>query len=263
MEAKSADRVVLVHDWLTGMRGGEKCLETLCRRWPEARLLTLLHRVGSVSPAFERLGPRCSLLQLLPEVHRYYRYLLPIMPAAAAGWRVPRCDLVVSLSHCVAKAVRVPCGVPHVCYCFTPMRYAWHMRESYFGRGRVAGLKARLLAKLLESLRAWDRRTAAHVSHFIAISKTVQQRIAECYGRDSVVIYPPVDTDFYCPAAVPREDFYLAVSAFAPYKRLDLAVAACTRLKKRLVVIGSGQDEARLRSLAAGGVEFLGWQPDE
>src|SRR5438132_8287606 len=161
-----SQRVVLVHDWLTGMRGGEKCLETLCRRWPEARLLTLLHRVGSVSPAIERLGPRCSLLQLLPEVHRYYRYLLPIMPAAAAALRVPHCDLVVSLSHCVAKAVRVPRGVPHVCYCFTPMRYAWHMREAYFESERGSGFKARLVDRFLAALRDWDRRTSERVTHF-------------------------------------------------------------------------------------------------
>jgi glycosyltransferase involved in cell wall biosynthesis len=255
-------RIVLAHDWLTGMRGGEKCLEVVARRWPESTLFTLLHKPGSVSSAIEQLPRRTSWLNFLPGIHRYYRYLLPLMPAAISGWSVPACDLLLSFSHCVVKGLRPPRGVPHVCYCFTPMRYAWHMRESYFG-GRVAGLKARLLARLLEYLRDWDRRTAAHVSHFIAISKTVQQRIAECYDRESVVIYPPVDTDFYCPAPVPREEFYLAVSAFAPYKRLDLALEACARRKKRLIVIGSGQDEARLRKSAQSGIEFLGWQSDE
>ncbi len=169
---------------------------------------------------------------------------------------------MVSFSHCVVKGLKPPPGVPHVCYCFTPMRYAWHMRESYFGLGR-GGLKARLRERLLARLRDWDRRTAEHVTHFIAISRTVQQRIRECYDRDSAVIYPPVDTDFYCPEQVPREDYYLVVSAFAPYKRLDLALEACRRLGRRLVVIGSGQDEKRLRASASAGVEFLGWQPDE
>jgi glycosyltransferase involved in cell wall biosynthesis len=238
MEANGDPRVVLVHDWLTGMRGGEKCLEVLCARWPRARLFTLLHRPGSVSPAIEGRPLRTTFLQLLPQVSRYYRYLLPLMPAATANWRLPPCDLVVSLSHCVAKAARPPRGVPHVCYCFTPMRYAWHLRDAYFaGRPRV---QARLLDGLLEALRRWDRATAARVTHFVAISRTVQQRIAECYGRTSTVIYPPVDTDFFCPAPVRREDYYLAVSAFAPYKRLDLAIAACNRLGRRLVVIGSG-----------------------
>ncbi len=262
MDANVGPRVVLVHDWLTGMRGGEKCLEVLCRRWPHARLYTLLHRPGSVSEDIERLRPRVSPLGRLPAVHRYYRPLLPLMPAAVAAWRLPPCDLVVSFSHCVAKAARPPRGVPHVCYCFTPMRYAWHLRDAYFGAGRVRGLKARLLGRLLAGLRRWDRRTAARVSHFLAISRTVQQRIRECYGRDSAVIYPPVDTDFYCPAALPRTGPYLAVSAFAPYKRLDLAIEACNRLRRDLVVIGSGQDEARLKALAGPTVHFLGWQPD-
>jgi glycosyltransferase involved in cell wall biosynthesis len=255
-------RAALVHDWLTGMRGGEKCLEVLCRHWPDATLYTLLHKPGTVSDDIARLRPRTSFLQQFPGVHRYYRYLLPLMPAAVRTLRLPPCDVVVSFSHCVAKAVRTPRGVPHVCYCFTPMRYAWHMQDAYFGAGRVRGLKARLLDGFLGQLREWDRRTAVGVTHFVAISQTVRQRIAECYGRDSAVIYPPVDTEYYCPAPVPREDYYLALSAFAPYKRLDLAVEACNRLGRQLLVIGSGQDEARLRSRAGSTVRFLGWQPD-
>jgi glycosyltransferase involved in cell wall biosynthesis len=261
MDAPST-RAALVHDWLTGMRGGEKCLEVLCRRWPDASLFTLLHRPGSVSEAIARLRPRTSVLQRLPGVHHYYRYLLPLMPAAIRLFRLPPCDLVVSFSHCVAKAVRPPRGVPHVCYCFTPMRYAWHMRDAYFGAGRVGGLKARLLESILARLREWDRQTATGVTHFVAISDTVRRRIAECYGRDSTVIYPPVDTDYYCPAPVPREDYYLALSAFAPYKRIDLAVEACKRLGRPLLVIGSGQDAARLRARSGPNVHFLGWQPD-
>jgi glycosyltransferase involved in cell wall biosynthesis len=185
------------------------------------------------------------------------------MPAAVAAWRLPRCDLVVSFSHCVAKAVRPPHGTPHVCYCFTPMRYAWHLREAYFGGGRLGRLKAATAERLLGLLRDWDRRTAATVSHFVAISRTVQTRIHECYERSSTVIYPPVDTDFYSPAPVSREDYYLAVSAFAPYKRLDLAIAACARLDRPLVIVGTGQDERRLREQAGPNVHFLGWQPDE
>lgn len=260
MDVGSPPRVVLVHDWLTGMRGGEKCLEVLCERWPHARLFTLLHQRGRLSPTIERLGPRTSFLQRFPGVGRYYRYLLPLMPFAA-NWRLPACDLVVSLSHCVAKAARPPAGVPHACYCFTPMRYAWHLREAYFG-GRFGRLKAVVVDRLLARIRDWDRRTAGRVTHFIAISRTVQERIAQCYGRASVVIYPPADTDFYTPGEGRREDYYLVVSAFAPYKRIDLAVEACRRLGRRLVVIGSGQDAGRLRALAGPDVEFLGWQSD-
>ena len=260
MDANRKPRLVLVHDWLTGMRGGEKCLEVLCQRRPDAKLYTLLHRRGSTSPTIEQMKPRASFLNRLPGVHDYYRWLLPLMPAAAASLELPPCDLVVSFSHCAAKAVRPPPGAVHVCYCFTPMRYAWHMRDSYFGRG----LKARLLGSVLERLRQWDRRSAVGVTHFLAISKTVQRRIDECYNRESTVIYPPVDTDFYRPAddLAPREEFYLAVSAFAPYKRLDLAVTACNRLGRPLVVVGAGQDDARLRRLAGPTVRFMGWQPD-
>jgi glycosyltransferase involved in cell wall biosynthesis len=260
MAVSGEPRVVLVHDWLTGMRGGEKVLEVMCRRWPAARLFTLLHRRGATSPTIERLQPRTSFLQYFPQVHRYYRYLLPLMPLAAR-WRLPECELVLSSSHCVAKAAQPPAGVPHVCYCHTPMRYAWHMKSAYFGKS--PGLKTRTLERLLAWLRQWDRRTADRVTHFIANSRVVQQRIRECYGRPSTVIYPPADTDFYTPVSGPREDFYLVVSAFAPYKRLDLAVAACTRLGRRLVVIGAGQDEKRLRALAGPAIQFLGWQTDE
>lgn len=258
----TAARIALVHDWLTGMRGGEKCLEPACERWPDAPLFALLHKPGSVSPTIERHRPRTSFLNRLPRVDRYYRYLLPLMPTAA-NWQIPPCDLVLSFSHCVAKAAVPPPGVPHVSYCFTPMRYAWHMRDAYFARGGLGRLKASAADLLLARLRDWDRRTASRVTHFIAISRTIHDRIRECYGRDSVVIYPPVDTDFYTPANVPREDFYLVASALAPYKRFDLAVEACGRLGRKLVVIGSGQHAAKLRVAAGPTVSFLGWQSDE
>lgn len=255
-------RVALVHDWLTGYRGGEKCLAVLCRRFPDAPLYTLLHARGSLPPAIERMGIRPSFLQRLPRIDRYYRYTLPLMPLAA-GWRIADADLVISLSHAVAKSAHPADRAPHVCYCFTPMRYAWHMRESYFA-DRVRGLKARAVDSLLAAIRAWDRRTADRVTHFVAISETIRHRIRDCYGRESVVIYPPVDTDYYTPDPhIRRQDFYLVISAFAPYKRVDLAVEACRRLGRRLVVIGSGQDAARLKALAGPSTKFLGWRPDD
>ncbi|MFQ3650487.1 MAG: glycosyltransferase [Gemmataceae bacterium] len=256
-------RVTLLHDWLTGMRGGEKCLEAAARRWPQARLYTLLHKKGSVSPVIEALRPRTSFLNVLPGAHCQYRYLLPLMPSALASMSLAESDLMLSFSHCVVKAAR-PGPALHVCYCFTPMRYVWHMRSAYFS-GRMHGIKAWMIDRVLDALRDWDRRTAQRVHHFIAISQTVQQRIRECYNRDSVVIYPPVDTEFYTPAAQPvrREPFFLVVSAFAPYKRLDLAIEACRRLRRHLVIIGTGQDEARLKAQTGDTITFLGWQPDE
>src|SRR5262245_6677184 len=131
MESGGGLRVVLVHDWLTGMRGGEKCLEVMCQRWPNAPLYTLLHKRGSVAPVIENRSIKTSSFRYLPKVDRYYRYLLPLMPLASC-WPLPGCDLVVSLSHCVAKSAMPPPGTSHLCYCFTPMRYAWHMREAYF-----------------------------------------------------------------------------------------------------------------------------------
>ncbi|MFL5330579.1 MAG: glycosyltransferase [Gemmataceae bacterium] len=252
-------RVAFVHDWLTGLRGGEKCLERLIRLFPDCEIFTLFHRKGSTSPTIESRPIQPSWLQHLPGWRRYYRYLLPLFPRAAR-WKIEDCDLVVSLSHCVAKSAIAPVGVPHVCYCFTPMRYAWHMKDQYFGTSR--SLKDRVRDRLLSSLREWDRTTSNRVDHFVAISKTIAKRIHESYDRDSEVIFPPVDTDFYRPAPVTREDYYLVVSALAPYKRIDLAIEACQRVNRNLVIIGTGQDEQKLKAKAGGNVTWLGWQPD-
>ncbi len=256
-------RVALVHDWLTGMRGGEKCLEVLCRAFPDATLHTLIRKPGSLSPAIERMAIRTSPLQRVPGVFDHYRKLLPLMPLATRSWDVGEADLVVSLSHCVAKMVRPPAGVPHVCYCFTPMRYAWDGRDAYLDSWSDRPIRKALAGRLLDRLRAEDRETAGRVSHFVAISDTIRDRIGRCYGRDSRVIRPPVDTDFYTPDATPREDFYLVVSALVPYKQVEQAIAACTALDRPLVVIGSGPERARLERLAGPNVRFLGWQPDE
>jgi len=256
-------RVALVHDWLTGMRGGEKCLEVLCRAFPDATLHTLIHRPGALSPAIEGMTIRPSPLQRLPGVFDHYRKLLPIMPMAARSWRVGEVDLVVSLSHCVAKMVRVPPGVPHVCYCFTPMRYAWDGRDAYLASWSDRPVRRALAGALLDRLRRQDRETSGRVSHFVAISETIRDRIGRCYDRESRVIQPPVDTDFYTPGEVPREDFYLCVSALVPYKNLDQAVMACTASNRRLIVIGGGPERARLERLAGPSVTFLGWQSDE
>jgi glycosyltransferase involved in cell wall biosynthesis len=255
-------RVILVHDWLTGMRGGEKVLEVMCRRWPSAPLYTLIHQRGSVSREIEDRQVVTSALQKLPWIERYYRYMLPLMPTAV-GWKLPECDVVFSSSHCVAKGVTPPPGALHLCYCHTPMRYAWHMQNAYFQERGWSRPKRWLANKILARLREWDRRTAETVTHFIANSDVVRRRIRDCYGRDAIVIHPPVDTNFYCPADVLREDYYLILSAFAPYKRLDLAIDACRKLGRRLVVIGSGQDEKKLRRFADERIQFLGWQPDE
>jgi glycosyltransferase involved in cell wall biosynthesis len=263
MDAMPRPRLALVHDWLTGMRGGEKCLEVLCREFPGAPIHTLIHQVGSTSPEIDSHPVKSSRLNHLPKIERYYRYLLPLMPWAAR-WNVRDCDLVLSFSHCVAKAAVPPPGIPHVCYCFTPMRYAWHMKEQYFGSERVS-LKTRGIDIILSRIREWDRKISTRVTHFIAISRTIRDRIRDSYDRDSTVIYPPVDTKFYTPTNIRRENFFLVVSAFAPYKRLDLALEACRRLGRKLVLIGKGQNLQKLKNQYAGDdrIQFLGWQSDQ
>jgi len=255
-------KLAIVHDWLTGMRGGEKCLEIACDLYPQAEVVTLLHVPGSVSPRIESHVIRTSGFQRLPGVARHYRAYLGLMPRAIEQLDLRGYDAVLSMSHCVAKSAPVPRGVPHVCYCFTPMRYVWDMYEAYFGRDRVPpGLRWGVW-RLARWLRDWDRRTASRVGHFVAISRFVQDRIRRCYGRDSQVIHPPVDTRLFRPGGK-VEDYYLCVSAFAPYKRLDVAIEAFNRLGRTLKIVGKGQDGRRLQRLAGPNVEFLGWQPDE
>ena len=259
-------KIALVHDWLTGMRGGEKCLEVLCRRFPAAQLFTLLHASGSTSPVIERMQITTSFLQRIPTVQRHYRYLLPLMPAAIERLEIPAdVDLVVSFSHAVAKSIKPPPGVPHVCYCFTPMRYAWHRRADYFvASGRFSGTPITAVRnRLLDWIRQWDLDTSGRVTHFVAISRTVAERIAESYGRASHIIYPPVDTQFYTPSNEPRDDSYVCISALVPYKRIDLAVEACNRLGRRLIVIGEGPEHQRLARLAGPTVTLAGWQSNE
>ena len=254
----STPRVALVHDWLTGMRGGERCLEVLCELFPDAPLYTLLHVPGSVSPLIERRRIVTSFLQRLPAVESRYRHYLPLFPAAVRGLSLAGHDLVISLSHCVAKAVRTAPGALHLCYCFTPMRYVWDLESDYANNaGRLARLA---LPPVAAALRRWDRRTGG-VHDFVAISHHIADRIRRVYGRPARVIHPPVDlARFRVAEAV--DDYYLVVSALAPYKRVDLAVAAAARLGRRLLVVGQGTEEPRLRAMAGPGVTFLGWRSD-
>ncbi|HKZ04918.1 MAG TPA: glycosyltransferase [Methylomirabilota bacterium] len=253
-------RVALVHDWLTGMRGGERCLEVFCELFPGADLYTLLHVPGSVSPVIEGRRIVTSFIQRLPDAARRYRSYLPLFPAAIGRFDLSGYDLVLSSSHAVAKGVRAPRGALHVCYCFTPMRYVWDLYDDYFGAR--AGVLTRLaMPPVAAALRRWDRRTAAGVHHFVGISRFIADRIRRCYGRDADVIYPPVDVARFRIEEKP-DDYYLVVSALAPYKRVDLAVAAATRLGRRLLVVGTGPEEERLRAAAGPTVEFLGWRSD-
>ncbi len=258
--SKKTPRIALVHDWLTGMRGGEKVLAEICRLLGDADLFTLIYSPGACGSVIEQRRIRTSWLSSLPGVRRYYRHLLPLMPGAIARLDVSQYDLVISTSHCVAKGIGGQHdGQVHVCYCFTPMRYIWAVGEDYHRR---LGLSSLALRAVTPRLREWDRRSAGNVDLFLADSACVARRIAAAYGCDAEVLYPSVDVDFYSPAVVPREDFYLMVSALAPYKKVDQAIVAFSQLGKRLKIIGSGPEMKKLRAAAPANVELLGWQDD-
>jgi glycosyltransferase involved in cell wall biosynthesis len=257
-------RVALIHDWLTGMRGGEKVLEVLCELYPDADIFTLFHRAGAVSPAIERHRITTSFVQHLPRADVHYRRYLPLFPLAIEQFRLTGYDLVISSSHCAAKAVRAPIGARHLCYCHSPMRYAWDQFDAYFGVDRVGLLANRLVYRpVLGALARWDAATASRVDRFVANSKYVAGRIGRYYNRVATILYPPVDTQFYHPAPSPSDRHFLIVSALVPYKRIDLAIAACERLRVPLRIVGEGPERERLEQMAGPMITFAGRLTDE
>ena len=261
-ESAGGRRVCLGHDWLTGMRGGERVLEYFCEAFPEAPIATIVGDPRLVSSTIASHPLVTSPLNRLPDATRHYRRFLPLLPWAAEHTAVPPCDLLLTTSHCVAKGFRKPEGARHVCVCFTPMRYAWTFYEEYFGRNPF---KAAVVKPLLAGLRAWDRRASAGVDRFVAISDHVAKRIDSFYGRPSTIVYPPVDTVRCTPGPNPDERgaYDLIVSALVPYKRVDLAVQAYTRMGRALRIVGAGGCEAALRRMAGPTVEFLGRLSDD
>jgi glycosyltransferase involved in cell wall biosynthesis len=259
-------RVAIVHDWLTGMRGGEKVLEAICELYPEATLFTLVRVPGAVSDTIEKHPIRTSFVQRLPRPARFYRHYLPFFPAAVEMFDLDEFDLVISSSHCAVKSVVTRGDARHVCYCHSPMRYAWDQFDAYFGTDQVGGLRSRLLRPVMAGLARWDRGTAGRVDQFVANSTYVAGRIRRYYNRGSIVVYPPVDTEFYRPdpGVAPSGSGALVVSALVPYKRLDLAIEACRVARMPLKIVGQGPEEGRLRRMSQGSeVEFLGWRSDE
>jgi len=255
-------RVALVHDWLTGMRGGERCLEVFCELLPEAELFTLIHFPGSVSRTIEDRPIHTSFLNRIPILRKKYRALLPLYPFAVESLDLTGFDVVVSLSHCAAKGVLTRPDARHLCYCFTPMRYLWDMYPQYFPPEKLNVLTRVLVPAIVSWLRRWDVTSSKRPDRIVAISDYVRNRIRKVWKRESEVVYPPVDLGRFSPVS-DRGDFFLMVSAFAPYKRLDIALEAFRKTGRQLKIVGTGQDEDRLRSEAPGNVEFLGWRSDE
>jgi glycosyltransferase involved in cell wall biosynthesis len=236
-------------------------LECFCHLFPDAPLVTMLHLKGSVSPLIENRRIIRSLIQMMPFKAKRYRYYLPLFPLAAEMLKIPNCDLVLSSSHCVAKNVKPPKGAKHISYLHTPMRYVWDMYDSYFGP-ESKGVARHVMPLFRGYLQRRDLKTLDRVDHFLANSDHVARRIKRHYGRGSQVVHPPVELERFAPAGQ-AEDYYLVLSALAPYKRVDLAIEAATRLGRRLKIVGTGPEMQRLKDMAGPGMEFLGWQPDE
>lgn len=254
-------KVALVHDWLTGRRGGEKVLEVFAGLYPEAPIYTLIHFPGSQHPSLEGRDIRTSFIQNLPFLKKHYRSYLPLFPLAVELFDMSEFDLILSTSHCVAKGVIPRPDSLHLSYIHSPMRYAWDQYFSYFSPGRLGWLSRRLIPPVIHRLRIWDTVSCHRVDHFAANSQTVAQRICKYYGRSAQVIHPPVDTDMFRPGKN-SEDYFLIVSALVPYKRIDLAIQAFSGRKQSLKIVGQGPELKKLKKSAPANIEFLGTLQD-
>lgn len=258
-------KVAIVHDWLDAWRGGERVLAEILAIYPDADLFSLVDFIeGADRQALGGRRARTSFLQRMPFARHHFRLFLPLFPRAIESLDVAAYDLVISSSHAVAMGVRTRAGQVHVCYCYTPMRYAWDLRDQYLERtGLDRGLRGVAVRRLLARLRAWDRAASERVDHFIAISNYIASRIRTCYGREATVIHPPVTV----PRAVsgnPRGDSYVTVSQLVPYKRVDLIVDAFRAMPdRRLTIIGEGSEHARLIRDAPTNVTFAGRIADD
>jgi glycosyltransferase involved in cell wall biosynthesis len=246
-------RVVIAHDWMVSYAGSERVVEALLHLFPEARLLTTLARRRSLPPSLR--GAETSFLQRIPRSDRHHEWLLPLMPLAwYSRGVVDDVDIVISSSHACAKAIRVAAGIPHVCYCHTPMRYAWQFDEE---RGRFPAPLRPAARASMSLFRRWDRSTSRSVTSFVANSSAVAARIRDSYGRTSVVVHPPVDTEYFTLGGV-RGKKFLYVGRLVSYKRADQVVEAFRHLDHELVVVGEGHLAGSLRKRATPNVTFEG-----
>jgi glycosyltransferase involved in cell wall biosynthesis len=255
-------RVALVHDWLVTLRGGERVLDAFCELFPDATLHTLIRVPGVATPRIEAMRHKSAFTNQIPGAHRRHRWLLPLYPTAIESLDLSAYDLVLSSSHCVAKGARPADGAVHVCYCHTPVRYAWDRTADYV-RGSHPALQ--LATPALQAaalwLRAWDRATVPRVDRFVANSRNTADKIRRFYGREADVVHPPVEADRFEPLATEgRHDGHdLVVSGLVPYKRVDMAIEAYRRLPDRqLLVVGDGPELERLRRIAPPNVRLTG-----
>lgn len=249
-------RVALVHDWLNQIGGAEDVIQTLVEMYPGAPVYTSMYAPDLMPPVYRTWDIRVTWMDRLPGIHRRHQIYLPLYPLAFQSLDLRGCDVVLSNKSGFCHGVPVPPGATHICYCLTPTRYVWNLRD-YAERERLPSMVNAVLPPVIALLRQWDYAAARRVHHFIAISTEVQARIKRFYGRESVVIPPPVDTARFQPAAT-HDDYFLILSRLIPYKRIDLAVQAFNELGLPLVIAGEGRDRPRLQAMAKSNITFLG-----
>lgn len=257
-------RVAIVHDWLVIYAGAERVLEQILSLYPEADLYSMIDFVPENERAFLRgRKPHTSFIQALPGAKKHYRSYLPLMPLAVEQFDLSAYDLVISSSYSIAKGVLTGPDQLHLCYCYSPMRYAWDLQHLYLREsGLDRGLRGWIARYSLHRLRLWDVRTANGVDGFIAISKFIARRIWKVYRRESEIIHPPVDTEQF-DLSTEKADYFVAASRLVPYKRMDLIAEAFRRMPDRkLVIIGDGPEATRLRGKLGPNCRWLGYQPE-
>ncbi len=248
-------RVAIVHYWFVGRAGGERVVEALAEVFPQADLFSLVADRSTLAPILQNRKLQTSFLQRVPGAKKFYRNFLFLQPLALEQFDLSGYDLVISSESGPAKGVITSSKTCHICYCHSPMRYIWDMYPEYrIGMGRLVGSIFSLTAHYM---RLWDYASSGRVDYFVANSRFTASRIWKCYRRESVVIYPPVEAASTKLSDKPGE-YYLAIGRMVDYKRFDLAVAACTKLGRRLKIIGGGPREKSLRRMAGPTVEFLG-----
>ena len=255
-------RIALVHDWLNQVGGAEDVLDALKRQYPTSPVFTSVFDKERMPAHYQEWDIRTLWIDRLPAIHRRHQAYLPLYPLAWNKLEIDGYDVILSNKSGFCHGLRFPPECLHICYCLTPTRYVWQL-DNYL-KGEVLNASAKLLLQpLVTRLKRWDYAAAQRVSHFIAISTAVQERINRFYGRGSTVIFPPVDTArFEAAPTASVDDYYLIVSRLIPYKRIDLAIQAAGALGFKLKIAGSGRDRERLRALAGKNVEFLGYVPE-